>query len=115
MDIGSYDIEILASLGNKLDSEGWSPIQPIATGFDGDDKDNRFVNLALAFLIQYDDQIRPKLCDGKSVKIEVITMGGGVAAVVDGLQSAAGFPIPVWTVANTLCQLGLHKYCETKF
>lgn len=113
MQLTIEQIEALDRLGTDLESSGWMPQQPIAESFDvpGPEPQRRRLRLALAFLRQYDTKIREVICKGTAVKPEILAATTIGSAVADGLQASGGFPVPVWTITNTLCQFGLGKYC----
>ena len=113
MQLTQDQVDALEHLGTELETAGWSPEHPLAEGFEmpGPEPRRRRLRLALAFLRQHDERIRAAICVGEAVKPEVLAATSIASAVADGLQAAGGLPIPAWTVANTLCQFGLGRYC----
>lgn len=112
MDYKAEQFEALEALGAELETVGWEPETVAAQGFD-DKKDEPQKRrwLGAQFLYENDRMIREKVCSGGNVKIEIQTAGASIAAIADALQSAV-LPIPAWSLANALCNLGLTKYCS---
>lgn len=103
--------ESLQTLGDALQEANWQPDARIAEPFSDDDEGDRSRWTAIQFLRQYDSKIRNAVCKDQSVKVEIQTATSIASGTADALQAAGGFPIPTWSVANALCNLGLTKYC----
>ncbi|WP_158547813.1 hypothetical protein [Rhodosalinus sediminis] len=109
----SEEIKALEQLGRQLEEVGWTAPAPVAEAFEvhGPQERKRRIVAALAYLKVNDSKIRSAICSGSAVRDEITAGGVSVATVADSLQATGGFVVPVWSLANTLCQLGLTKYC----
>ncbi|MCQ0091300.1 hypothetical protein [Roseovarius sp. M141] len=108
------EMEALEQLGQALADAGWSPAPPYAEPFDKRDSAEPAQSRwrAMSFLKEYDPKIRAAICDGTTVKPEIIAGGTTVALVAQWLSTTGGFPIPVAMIANALVILGLTKFCR---
>ena len=108
------DEAALLKLGAELEEVSWSPENPIVAPFDKErrEEERRRILLAMAFLSEYREDLQKAVCDGSSVRDEVQTVAAIAAALGDSAAAASGFPVPVMTIANTLAQLGLARFCK---
>ncbi len=111
MDYDESQIQSLAELGKALEDVDWRPEKPRPIPF-SKTGGNSLVEKALAYLEENQKRIQDAVCKGNSVKPEVVAAGSTVASVLDALDAAGGFDVPVWNIANVLCALGLTKLCE---
>jgi hypothetical protein len=110
-DLDEDQIEAISALGVELAKHKWRPSKPYAEIFGNEKEDKNFV-LGLRFIAENRDKIEKSVCRNGSVKSEIQAAGSTAAIVMDALQASFGVLIPVWSLSNVLCMLGLAKFCE---
>jgi hypothetical protein len=116
VELSKQAVDALESLGDDLIAASWQPKLPLAEGFEREASNPKRTKiiLALAFLREYDAEIRSAICDGDRCKEGISASTTVVATIADTLSAIAGFPVPVANIANTLALYGVDRFCKIK-
>ena len=114
MDLTVEEIKALEDFGIELTEAGWEPAEPVARSFGlkNQDRRKRVVSLALAFLDQFDQILRERLCFEKKIRPDVADATQIAAALSDLGLGVGGLP-PAASVANVLFTLGVRRFCSS--
>jgi hypothetical protein len=105
-------VNALEKLGDELKAANWTEDVARLDTLRMKDRFNESVMRAIAFIEDNKADIQGRLCKDRAVKLEVQAAGAGTAAVTDALVAMSGVPIPISSLANVLCMLGLGKFCQ---
>ena len=101
----------MSELGEALENSGWQPGGVYLEQHALKDWNSDKVKLGYIWVLEHRADLQVHLCANGCVKPEVADAGKTAAIIADHLQGMSGLPIPVWQIANTICILGVDRFC----